>query len=122
MNYTHVFFLKEKRESVRYFNDYLNIVKNRGGTDRIRVLHSDNGGEFTSAAFDKLCTDAGIERQFSEPDVHYQKGVAEITNRTLADMARCFILQANVPHNLWEYAIRNAVYMGNRVATGIIQN
>lgn len=114
--FTHLYFLKDKSEAAKFFQDYLSIIKNRTGDDgRIKVLRTDNGGEFSSAAFDTLCSDAGIERQYSEPDVHYQNGVAERTNRTLADVARCLLLQANVPHHLWEYAIRAAAFMRNRV-------
>lgn len=44
------------------------------------------------------------------PHTHYQNGVAKRTNRTLADMARALFIQSKLPHYLWEYAIRSAVY------------
>jgi transposase InsO family protein len=34
---------------------------------KLRVLHTDNGGEFTVAEFAAYCTDEGIKRHFSAP-------------------------------------------------------
>lgn len=46
-----------------------------------------------------------------------QNGVAERANRTLVEMARCLMLQANLPQTLWAEAINTATYIRNRYPT-----
>ncbi|KAF4145511.1 Reverse transcriptase (RNA-dependent DNA polymerase) [Phytophthora infestans] len=117
LNYTHVYFIKTKDEAVGCFRKFLLMIKNREDSRQIRVLRTDNGGEFINEEFNTLCDEAGLERQISEPDVHYQNGVVERTNRTLIEAARTMLIQAGLPHNLWEYAVRAAAYMRNRVTS-----
>jgi transposase InsO family protein len=58
---------------------------------KLKVFRSDNGGEFTSKAFDEVLCRDGIERQTSAPYTPQQNGVAERANRTLVEMARAMI-------------------------------
>jgi transposase InsO family protein len=61
---TWVYLLKDKSKSFEKFKAYKAFVENE--TDlKIKCLRSDNGGEFTSKKFIKLCEDHGIKRQFS---------------------------------------------------------
>ncbi|KAE9052152.1 Retrovirus-related Pol polyprotein from transposon TNT 1-94 [Phytophthora rubi] len=114
--HTTVYFLKAKEEAATCFRHYMNIVNRRfSKLDGIKVYRSDNGGEFTAGDFQLVCDDEGITTEMSEPDVHHQNGVIERTHRTIADSARALMLQAIIPHYLWEYAVRSAVYSRNRV-------
>lgn len=116
MEHTSVYFLKNKNDAAKSFQTYMNIVNRRFNKQKtIKIYHSDNGGEFLSGEFRKVCDDEGISTEMSEPDAHHQNGVAERTHRTLADSARALMLQADIPHYFWEYAIRSAVHTRNRV-------
>ena len=47
---------------------------------KLRVLRTDNGGEFTAAEFMVYCVDEGIQRHFSAPYTPQQNGVIERLN------------------------------------------
>jgi len=49
------------------------------------VLQSDNGGEYKSDPFLKLCHDEGIIRYFTVEETPQQNGVAERMNMTLLE-------------------------------------
>jgi transposase InsO family protein len=48
---------------------------------KLRVLRTDNGGEFTAAEFTAYCADEGIHRHFSAPYTPQQNGVSSATTR-----------------------------------------
>jgi hypothetical protein len=43
----------------------------------LKVIHSDNGTEFSNASFDEFCLKHAIDQQFSTPRVPQQNGVME---------------------------------------------
>ena len=52
---------------------------------KIKVLHSDNGGEYTRDPFSQLCHDEGIERHFTVKETPQQNRVAEMMNMSLLE-------------------------------------
>ena len=44
---------------------------------KVKVLRSDNGGEYTSHAFDGFCRQEGIRRQLTVPYTPQQNGLAK---------------------------------------------
>ena len=52
---------------------------------KIKMLRSNNGGEYTSDPFQQLCRDEGIERHFTVSHTPQQNGVAERLNRSLLE-------------------------------------
>ena len=50
-----------------------------------------------------------------------QNGVSERRNRTLLDMVRRMISNASLPISLWTYALKNAMYLQNRVPSKAVQ-
>ena len=63
---------------------------------KIKVLRSDNGGEYKSDPFPKLCHDEGIERHFTVRETPQQNGIAERINRTLLEKVRCMLSNAGL--------------------------
>lgn len=59
-----IYFLKSKelKEVLKRFQEFKALVENQIGK-RIRVLRFDNGGEYTSKAFNEFCTQEGIKRR-----------------------------------------------------------
>ena len=55
-----------------------------------------------------------IKHEFSAPESPHQNGTAERSWRTLFEMARCLLIEANLPHNLWTYAVMCSSYIRNR--------
>jgi len=63
---------------------------------KIKVLYSDNGGEYTSDPFLHLCHDEGIKRHFTLRETPQQNGVAKKMNMTLLEKVRCMLSNAGI--------------------------
>jgi len=82
---------------------------------KIKALKTDRGREYLSEQFKKFCDEKGIARQLTIPYTPQQNGVAERRNRTLFDMVRSMMAQANLPIFFWGDALLTAAYILNRV-------
>ena len=89
-------------------------MENRLST-KIKALKTDQGREYLSEQFKKFCDEKGIARQLTIPYTPQQNGVAERRNRTLFDMVRSMMAQANLPIFFWGDALLTAIYILNRV-------
>jgi transposase InsO family protein len=58
--------LKTKDEVFNKFQEFKALVENLSGR-KIKVLTSDNGGEYTSNEFKDFCREAGIKRELATP-------------------------------------------------------
>jgi transposase InsO family protein len=64
---------------------------------KLRVLRTDNGGEFTVAEFTSYCTDEGVQRHYSTSYSPQQNGVVEQRNQTVVGMAWALLKQRGMP-------------------------
>ncbi|CAI7894783.1 unnamed protein product [Closterium sp. NIES-53] len=80
---------------------------------KIKILHSDGGGEFRNNTLKAFCSTEGIRQTFTLPDSPQQNGVAEGRNRILVQIARCLLTHASAPPSLWGYAMLHAVALHN---------
>jgi len=71
-----------------------NMEKNTGM--KIKVLRSDNVGDYTNDLFLQLCRDEGIGRHFTVRKTPQQNRVAERMNKTLLEKVRCMLSNAGV--------------------------
>ena len=71
------------------------MVENQTGK-KIKVLRLDNGGEYKSDPFLRVCKEEGIVRHFTVPGTPQQNGVAERLNRTLLEKVRCMLAQSGL--------------------------
>ena len=84
---------------------------------QVKILRSDNGGEYKSKVFSKFCKEEGISRQHTNPYCPEQNGVAERFNRTIIESARSMLIHAKLPLVFWAEACDTAVYTHNRSPT-----
>ena len=56
---TWIYFLKKKDEVFERFKEFKALVENIS-KKKIKIMRSDNGGEFTSNDFNDLCKEVGI--------------------------------------------------------------
>ena len=65
---TWIFFLntKEPEEVLNKFKKFKAQVENLSRR-RIKILRSDNGGEYTSTKFNDFCKEAGIKKELTVP-------------------------------------------------------
>lgn len=111
-----VYFLSNKSQAFRYFKEFKVMIENQT-TKKIKILRSDQGGEYKLNEFMNFCKQHGIIQQFTVPHTPQQNGVAERKNRTLVECARS-MLQGNVISNgIWAEAINTVVYLKNRSPT-----
>ena len=78
---------------------------------RVKALYSDNGGEFE--ALSKFLQNHGIEDEYSAAYTPEQNGISERLNRTLIDMVRSMLDQAQLTPSFWAEAATTAVELRN---------
>jgi transposase InsO family protein len=96
---TWVYFLKSKDEVFGKFKEFKALIENLSKR-KIKILSSDNGGEYTSKAFVRFCRDAGIKRELTTPYNPPQNGVAERNNRTIMEAVKTIIHDQDLPMHL----------------------
>ena len=77
-----VHFLKHKSEVFCLFKVFKALVENQSRR-KLKVLRSDNGGEYVKFEFINYCADVGIQMQHYIPYTPQQNGVAERKNISL---------------------------------------
>jgi transposase InsO family protein len=75
---------------------------------KLRVLRTDNSGEFTTTEFASYCADQGIQRHYSAPYSPQQNGVVERRNQMVVVMAVYILnrsptkaLEGRTPYEAW---------------------
>ena len=84
---------------------------------KLRVLRTNNGGEFTTIEFTRHCADRGVQRHFSAPYSPQQNGVMERRNQLIVVMARTLLKQWGMPTEFWEETVSTAIFLLNRALT-----
>jgi transposase InsO family protein len=118
---TWIYFLKTKDGVLARFQEFKAQVENLTRR-RIKVLRSDNGGEYTSRDFSDFCIEAGIKREYTIPYNPQQNGVAERKNITIIEATKAMIHDQNLPMILWAEASMTTMYVHNRSPHHILKN
>lgn len=106
-------FLKTKGEVLMRFKEFKALVENQIGR-KIKVLRSDNGGEYTSGDFVDFCVDEGIQREFTVPYTPQQNRVAERKKGAIVGAAMAMLHDQGLPLFLWAKACNTVVYLQNK--------
>ncbi|UYV68405.1 hypothetical protein LAZ67_5004222 [Cordylochernes scorpioides] len=107
------FVMKRKSEIFKGFKLFKRFAEKQTGK-KIKAIRSDNAAEYLSSDFKEYLSEEGIRHQLSVEYSPQQNGVAERANRTLVEMTRCFIIQANLPDPLWAELVHTSTYIRNR--------
>ncbi|CAI7786498.1 unnamed protein product [Closterium sp. NIES-54] len=107
--YTKVFPLRSKGEDTEVLIDWIRAARLRlresfGSDFPVLRLHSDRGGEFSSARVGAFCRARGIRQTFTLPASPQQNGIAERRIGMVMDVARTSMIHAAAPHFLWPFA------------------
>ncbi|CAI7854016.1 unnamed protein product, partial [Closterium sp. NIES-54] len=86
---------------------------------KVKVIRTDNGGEFIGADFEAVLKTKGIQHQLTVLYNPQQIGVAECFNRTLQEGARTLLGRAGLPDPFWVTALRQVALVKNRVLTTV---
>jgi transposase InsO family protein len=109
---TWVYFLKSKDEVFNKFKEFKTLIENLYER-KIKILRSDNGGEYTSKEFVNFYKDVGIKRELTTPYNPRQNGVAERKNRMIMEVVKTMIHDQDLPMCLWAEAAMAVVYVQN---------
>ena len=115
-----VYVLKSKNEVFDKFVEWKTLVEKQT-EHKVKVLQSDNGGEYMSKAFDMFCSKEGIARQTSAPYTPQQNGVAKRANRTIVEMARSMMHAQGLGLDFWAETVCTAAYTCNRCPSRAVQ-
>jgi len=90
-----VYSMKHKDEVLGVFLTWKKMIETQTGR-KIKRLRSNNGGEYTSDPFLKICQDDGIIRHFTVSGTSQQNGLAERMNSTILEKVRCMFSNAGL--------------------------
>jgi hypothetical protein len=96
---------------IKEFKDLIKNLSER----KIKILRSDNGGEYTSKEFVSFCRDVGIKRELTTPYNPQQNRVAERKNRTMLERSRSsYVLMGRSNYGSCLCADYPIVHLGSR--------
>ncbi|RVW62884.1 Retrovirus-related Pol polyprotein from transposon RE1 [Vitis vinifera] len=105
--------MKTKDEVNLLFQNFHKMIETQYNA-KVRVLRSDNGGEYQSSDLQKYLEGHGIIHQTTCSNTPQQNGVAERKNRHLLEVVRASLIAAKTPISYWGEAITSAAYLINR--------
>ena len=94
--YGYLYLMKYKLKAFEKFKELKNEVEKQLGKG-IKTLKYDRGGEYLSQEFLDYVVDHGIQSQWTPPYMPQHNGVAKRRNRTLLDMVRSMMGNADLP-------------------------
>ncbi|PLW33914.1 hypothetical protein PCASD_13881 [Puccinia coronata f. sp. avenae] len=112
--YAEVKILQKKDEALALLIDTITRMETYT-KKKLKILRSDNGGEFNSKALASYLSSKGIIAERSIAYHHYQNGCIERYNRTLQDMGRTLLVDSSLPKPYWGFAFVWACYTLNRI-------
>ena len=120
-HYIWVYPLHRKSDTYAKYLHFPAYVRTQFSTS-IKALQCDNGGEYTSRAFLDHLASAGTAIRFSCPHTSQQNGRAERMLRTINNLVRTFLIQANMPITFWVESLLTAVHTLNLLPSSSINN
>ncbi|PKU87481.1 Retrovirus-related Pol polyprotein from transposon TNT 1-94 [Dendrobium catenatum] len=106
--------MKRKSEALAKFVSFKALAEKQFNKP-IKILRSDNGGEYINSNFQNCLQNAGIIHQLSCPYTPEQNGVAERKHRHIIETLRSLMFDAKVPLSFWVDTLLTAVYLINRL-------
>ncbi|KAF2361468.1 Integrase catalytic core [Trinorchestia longiramus] len=119
--YTWVYIIKNKSDVFGVFTEFITLVENHYD-HKIKILLTDNGGEYVSNDFERFLTLNGIVDQITVPKTPEKNGVAGRKNRTILEAVRAMLSDSKLPKIFWAEAVSTAVYVKNRSPTNAHKN
>ncbi|KAK2580008.1 hypothetical protein KPH14_010773 [Odynerus spinipes] len=112
--YTHIYFLNSKSEVTDKIVEFIELMKTKFNR-KPKCFRSDRGKEYINDRLIGVLKTEGIEMQHTAAYTPEQNGVAERKNRSLMEMGRCLLIEANLPNKYWAEAVNTANYLQNRI-------
>lgn len=118
--YSWIFPLKLKSDFYGVYIAFQKQVENQFNR-KIKVFHSDGGGEFMSTTFRKHLIDNGIRHLLSCPATPQQNGIAERKHRHLTELGLAMLFHSKTPLKYWVEAFYSANFISNLLPSASLQ-
>ena len=115
-----VYYLKTKDQYEKALKQYLAWAETQT-SKKLRILHSDRGGEYVNHKVKDILNQRGIEHHLTMPHSPQQNGKAKRFSRTIMEKAMAMLHQAGLSNGFWEYAVHTAVHIYNRTPSRGLQ-
>lgn len=112
--YCVIFLLEHKSQTEEKIQEFVQLARTQFGRPP-KVIRTDGGGEYSSVSLKSFLRKEGILLQQTAPYSPQQNGKAERMNRSLIEMTRCLLRDANLDKRYWGEAIHTANYLLNRL-------
>jgi len=107
--FSFLYLMNNKSDAIVKFREFLGDVGRRMPPGHeVRILKTDNGGEYTSNEFENLLIANRIFHELTTPFSPESNGIAERLNRKMLEMVRCFLHESGLPRTYWGEAVRYA--------------
>lgn len=110
--------LKKKSDAFDSITKFVLRYENQLET-RLKVIRSDGGGEFAGKKWTKWLESKGIIHEVTAPYTPEQNGKAKRAVRTIKEGARTMLIDSCLKPKYWAAAVRNFVYVRNRMLTQV---
>ena len=94
--------LKQKSDTLEGTEQFLTDTAPIG---KVKCIRSNNGGEFVGQKYKSLLRRKKINHETCALHSPHQTRTAERAWLSVFNMARCLLLEANLPKFLWTYAV-----------------
>ena len=119
--YTWVYVIASKSDVFKTFVKWKVMVEKQYER-KVKIIRTDNGGEYTSNEFESYLSNEGITHQKTIPKTPEQNGVAERFNRTIMETVRCLLSDSELEEEFWAEALMTATYIRNRCINSFLGN
>jgi transposase InsO family protein len=119
--YGYVKLLERKSDAFEAFKEFKAKAELETGK-KIKVLRTDNGGEYIGEKFEEFLASHGIKHELTTPYTPEQNGLAERYNRTIVEAVRSMLFDMGMSKQFWGEAVMTAVYTRNRSPSRAIDN
>jgi transposase InsO family protein len=113
--------MNTKGQVLKKFQEFKSLVENQT-CKKIKVLRSNNGGEYTSNEFNDLCAREGVKRELKVPYNLQYNGVVERKNMAIVGDMRAMLHDRGLPLFLWVEACNIVVYLHKKSPHKVLGN
>ena len=103
-HYAWIYYLKTKDQQMEAFQQFKNLIEKQHNAS-IKILHTDQGGEYESKDFQKFLKDSRIIHKRTIPDTLQQNGLAERFNQMIVRSMKSMLHFTNFTYGFWVEAV-----------------
>ena len=116
-----VYIIRRKSEASDCFEEWRVLVEAETN-EKLRILQTDNGGEYSSKDFKTHLQEQGVHHQITAPHTSAQNGKAEWLHWTLFNRACAIMSENKFPPKLWRECVQTAAYIRDHTPTRMLKD